>query len=500
MTFVQHYLQAVQEKQNIVLECISGKKKWLFYFVEGQLAQSKSNIKTEQTEELQAAHPDMDAQQILVLQSQMRIEKSLKAEEVHLRTSSATPSDYVPTLDVLVTGMSTGYTPEEIEEMCADLKKKKPKLVESFDTTDKETHNFLSTLKGNLRAPVTISNFGIATTKGWSIIWICDQLGLFAPYVEEETLEKLLDFDLEALLLEEIAKPDEIVDDEEEILPPSNTTPTENDEEVLVATTNTTVSTQTMSLAEIADHIENAQNYFEILGVTHTDPVDMVRSSFFELSKKVHPDRYAGESEEIIQRATHVFDLVRQAHDTLSDETERKKYIDKVIHGKVTDDEAAMEQLQAIFKAEEAFKKGERFFQQGQISKAHEFFEEAYRNDPNSLEYKAHYGYTIFTQNQNSHPTTAEEGLEMIQDAIRTNESQEVKLDSLWVLLGRAYREKGDTTRAKTAITKALKIKPSNADAAREMKRLTSQNPGGPKKPEAEQNNGFFSKFFGGKK
>ena len=36
-TFLDHYLTTVKEKSSHIIECKSGKKKWLFYFVEGQL-------------------------------------------------------------------------------------------------------------------------------------------------------------------------------------------------------------------------------------------------------------------------------------------------------------------------------------------------------------------------------------------------------------------------------------------------------------------------------
>ena len=66
----------------------------------------------------------------------------------------------------------------------------------------------------------------------------------------------------------------------------------------------------------------------------------------------------------------------------------------------------------------------------------------------------------------------------MIIEVTKANEDQEVKLDSAWVLLGKAYRENGDKDKAMRAITRALKIKPSNSDAQRELKRLRGQEPG----------------------
>ena len=222
------------------------------------------------------------------------------------------------------------------------------------------------------------------------------------------------------------------------------------------------------------------------------------------MSKKLHPDRFSTADESIIARATTLFDKVREAHDILSDDTERQKYIDVVVYGKASDEEAAMQQLQAMWKAEEAFKKGERLFQQGQIGRAHDFFKEAHENDTNSLEFKAYFGYTTFTQNKGSNQAKAQEGMDMIVEVTKANEEQEVKLDSAWVLLGKALRENGNKDKAMRAITRALKIKPSNSDAQRELKRLRGQEPGAKKGGKGggakeEKKGGFWSKLFGGK-
>ena len=55
------------------------------------------------------------------------------------------------------------------------------------------------------------------------------------------------------------------------------------------------------------------------------------------------------------------------------------------------------------------------------------------------------------------------------------------------------------------AITRALKIKPSNSDAQRELKRLRGQEPGAKKGSgkgsggKEDKKGGFWSKLFGGK-
>ena len=103
-TFLDHYLTTVKEQSSHIIECKSGKKKWLFYFVEGQLVLTKSNLKTEQTDAVKESHPDVLATDIPALQAEMRVLKGFQAEEVALKSSSKTPSGSLPTMDAFVYG------------------------------------------------------------------------------------------------------------------------------------------------------------------------------------------------------------------------------------------------------------------------------------------------------------------------------------------------------------------------------------------------------------
>lgn len=503
-TFLDHYLTTVKEKSSHIIECKSGKKKWLFYFVDGQLALTKSNLKTEQTDAVKEANPDVLATDIPALQAEMRVLKGFQAEECSLKTSSKIPSGSVPTMDAFVNGFTAFLEENEdvIESIRSDMEQLRPKLIEPMDTNQSTLQNFMATLKGNMRSPVTISNGGLAEPLGWATLWTLNKLELFE--VDENAQEKLSDllgFNLDEVLAEEVAKEDEIIEEPMLEQEESEETP----EPAVEAAATSAISTEQLnSLDELESHINTSTNHFEILGVSHTDTPEDFRKAYFELSKKLHPDRFSGASEEIITRATTLFDKVREAHDVLSDEAERTKYIGVVIYGKASDEEETMQQLQAMWKAEESFKKGERLFQQGQVGRAHEFFREAHENDPNSLEFKAYYGYTTFTQNKGSNQQKAQDGLNMIIEVTKANEEQEIKLDSAWVLLGKAFRESGHKDKALRAITRALKIKPSNSDAQRELKRLRGQEPGAKKggskgAGKEEKKGGFWSKLFGGK-
>ena len=118
-----------------------------------------------------------------------------------------------------------------------------------------------------------------------------------------------------------------------------------------------------------------AENHFEVLGHPWDAATDLFSTSFRNMSIELHPDRYNNASDEIKELATTLFDKIREAWEVIGDEQKRKAYTDKHIHGIKTDDELAMEQLQAIWAAEEAFKKGMGLFHQGRFQQAHPSFQ-----------------------------------------------------------------------------------------------------------------------------
>ena len=85
----------------------------------------------------------------------------------------------------------------------------------------------------------------------------------------------------------------------------------------------------------------------------------------------------------------------------------------------------------------------------------------------------------------------AEEGARRVAAAVAAND----KLDNILVLHGIILRMQGHEAAARRAFVSALKLKPANPDAAREMKRLEREKEPPPEPPKA----GFFSKIFGKK-
>jgi hypothetical protein len=241
-----------------------------------------------------------------------------------------------------------------------------------------------------------------------------------------------------------------------------------------------------------------APDHFAVLGVSWDAGVEAFRKAHLHWAQRLHPDRFADADDALQELANEGFDKVRAAWEVLGDADKRQAYTDQVIHGKKTEDQLAMEQVQNYWAAESEFKRGLAAFNAGRMREAHGMFEAAVQKVPDELEFRAYLGFTTFQTWNTRDAEKAEAGKEMLKEVVEKNREQQRKLDSAWVLLGRIYRDSNNNEAARKCFVQALKINPANGDATREMKRLHGGAPGQPAKKEDEKP-GFFARLFGKK-
>ena len=174
-------------------------------------------MKHEQTEAIRESDPDASASDIPLIQATMRVSECISIETINIKTTSKMPSSTISTMDAMIGGLEAFLQDNEeaIEAIRSGLERMRPKLIQPVDTQHPELPNFMATLKGNLRSPVCISNFGLDNTLGWATLWSLQAINLFEEEEVEKSLSEILGFDLDALLTEEVAKEDEIFEEPE---------------------------------------------------------------------------------------------------------------------------------------------------------------------------------------------------------------------------------------------------------------------------------------------
>lgn len=236
--------------------------------------------------------------------------------------------------------------------------------------------------------------------------------------------------------------------------------------------------------------IKGAKDHFAVLGTNWQDPPETHRRAYLALAQRLHPDRVTGESEEVRRTAEELFDLVRAAWEVLGSADAREAYIARVIRGEKSEDEQAMDRVRAIMDAEADFKRGIAELNGGRLPSAHELFQKAARILPDDLELGAYAAFTSFKLAHGRDDAAAREAAKKVASAVQANE----KLDNVWVLYGIVLRMSGNEAAARRAFVSALKQRPTNPDAAREMKRLDREKDAA---TEAEASGGgLFSRFF----
>ncbi len=244
-------------------------------------------------------------------------------------------------------------------------------------------------------------------------------------------------------------------------------------------------------LGPVHVRITSATDHFSVLGVSWQDPPETIRRAYFTLARELHPDRFIEDSAEVQASAAEIFDRARAAWEVLGDENKRAAYIAKVIRGEKTEEEQAMDKVRAILDSEADFKRGVSELYAGRLAQAHEIFTRCAERVPEEHEFAAYAGYTTFKIHQGKDAEKAEAGAKRLFDAVQGSE----RLDAGWVLIGLVHKAKGNEKAARDAFVAALKIKPSNPDATRELKRMEKE-----KEAKQEDDASFISRLFGKKK
>ncbi len=125
--------------------------------------------------------------------------------------------------------------------------------------------------------------------------------------------------------------------------------------------------------------------HYQILGVDPKVDFNTIKTAYFELAKRFHPDRFTGLPDpEIRDKANHIFSLINQAYDALSNDDKRREY-DAALNrsssktGKVEDN--LFERAGILYKKAVALYKGNKFWE------AAHMLEEAVRIKKDNAEY-----------------------------------------------------------------------------------------------------------------
>lgn len=514
--------QLTKDAETGVLEVVEGKKKRSFFLDSGDLQYTRSNLKSESVQALKARHPDLDNRALAALQANLRVMNAVSAVDGSWTFSADEEPPKILPLDLLsalwtallervedtellarLAPFLSGYPevdfagPYEIPDL--PVGDELGQLLHDLDgrRTLEEILDFAPGEDGHaLRAVYLSYQVGLTKLKGVGVTTSTTNVGTTVAADTDNAMVSI-SFDDEHTDLDYTEDPAMADTGRHSAAAPPRPQPASEGPGLssMIATAlgdrATSGDPELKRLSAALRKVEDAENFFDVIGVDWDAPDDEYRRAYFELARRYHPDAWSDADPDQTVMVEAIIAKVNEAWETLGGADSREAYVNSVIHGIKTEDELAMEKVSAIFAAEERFKVGLRALANSKLSEAHEIFQEIVDAVPEEHEFRAHLGYTLFRLNLGKDEDKMEEG----RDLIRGSVEAVAKMDKGWVLLGRTYAAENKFDVARKCFIKALKQNPSNPDAKLEMKRLERA------KDELEKKNqGFFRSIFGSKK
>ena len=222
--------------------------------------------------------------------------------------------------------------------------------------------------------------------------------------------------------------------------------------------------------------VKNARSYYEVLGAAREASAPELKTVYYQLARRYHPDRFRKSDASLVSRIEAAFARITQAYDTLRDDQLRASYDAKLEVRKKADriadaapkasvpvakpdavvDSSAEPVMPAAERAAIQFKEGFAALEMGQKKVALGLFASAARAVPNEPRYRAFYGQ-VLAEN------------EATRRAAEAELSAAVKLDpqnaEYRMMLAELYRDLGLKLRAKGEAERAVAADPNNRKA-----------------------------------
>ena len=258
-------------------------------------------------------------------------------------------------------------------------------------------------------------------------------------------------------------------------------------------TIETVASAPAVPVADEADDVEsfleqlnNAQTHYDVLSVSKESSPAQMKTRYYELARRFHPDRYRKSKPLLISRLESAFARITQAYDTLRDDNLRANYDAKLrarqkaqqVADATAQKATAVEKpagakaestlesgLSIAQRAEMQFKEGLEALELGQRKVAVGLFAAAAGAVPKEARYHAHYGLLLAEQEHTRRAAEAE-----FQAAIKLDPKNGVYR----VMLAELYRDLGLLLRARGEAERAVEADPNNAKARDLLRALKS--------------------------
>lgn len=218
--------------------------------------------------------------------------------------------------------------------------------------------------------------------------------------------------------------------------------------------------------------LDQGVDYFTLFGLPIGASPDDVRSTYFMLARKLHPDRLAAIGiDDEDRQAQRLMACINEAFSILNDPVRRAEYLSILDRGGEAavraEEQKADEMAMKVMRAEEEFRQGEMALRREQIAAAITHFKLAVELQPSEPEYQALLAWAQFANAQDKNTVASQTRKALIRAAESNSESPTAHF-----YLGRVERMLGREKEALYCFYQVLRIKPNHSEAKSEARIL----------------------------
>jgi curved DNA-binding protein CbpA len=229
-----------------------------------------------------------------------------------------------------------------------------------------------------------------------------------------------------------------------------------------------TEAEEKQELEAYLNRVENASNYYQVLGVSPTSSTEEIKTAYFRLARRFHPDKYHKEAgTDLYRRVQSAFGEIARAYETLKDEKSRKSYDlknkDKIRPEETTKAEKTTKAEDPITMAKKSFEEGYELLMRKEYETAYPLLAKAVFLDPNNAQYHAYFG-KLLSANERMRFRAEEE----IRKAINIEPQNPLYR----IMLAELYMDYGFYRRAEGELRRLLEIDPNNKQALEMLRKI----------------------------
>ncbi|CAN5338098.1 hypothetical protein BH10ACI2_BH10ACI2_20250 [soil metagenome] len=216
-----------------------------------------------------------------------------------------------------------------------------------------------------------------------------------------------------------------------------------------------------ITVDEYLARVENAETYYDILGVDSKAEINDLKQAYFGLARMFHPDRFHAEGGDTFTRVQNAFSELAQAHETLKNPETREIYDYRMrkelvernkrkAAGNIGQNNIKMEQ------ATQNFERGFSLLVEHEYDEAIPYLARAVHFAPTNARYHAYYGKALSQDPKQRHKAESE-----MQTALKIDPNN----PTFRILLAEFFIQHNLIKRAEGELNRLLAVFPSNRDA-----------------------------------